>query len=311
MSIRVVGLIAVILFTFPAAGQEATFRADVSMVHVDTLVTDENGAAITGLERADFRVFDNGKEQPVRDLSVDAQPLDLMLLFDVSASMGVARKQVAEAARQAFGQLRPGDRVAVAAFAQRFAMRLGFTEDFSAVEKALREEVRGRLCCVTLIQTGVDEAALVFLGEKASQRRRAVIVITDDIGFRTRREATVVEHYWEADALLAGIVVDSRLRKRYKYTRWASPGALIAQAGMQGIAAKTGGETLTSEDPAEAFVEMIGRIRHRYNLYYPLPPAKTGEKRSIRVELSKEAKKRYPKAQIHARRGYFAPAQVP
>lgn len=47
-----------------AAGQQATFRADVNYVEVDAVVTDVSGGFVSGLTAADFELFEDG--QPMR-----------------------------------------------------------------------------------------------------------------------------------------------------------------------------------------------------------------------------------------------------
>jgi hypothetical protein len=126
---------------------------------------------------------------------------------------------------------------------------------------------------------------------------------------RTRREETVIRDFWEADALLSGLIVRN---PKYEALRGAAivlgPQNLILQAGMKGIAMKTGGDFIPSADPAAGFQDAMRRIRTRYGLYYALPEkAKPGERRAVRVELSAEAAKRYPKARVRARTGYIAP----
>ena len=50
------------------------------------------------------------------------------------------------------------------------------------------------------------------------------------------------------------------------------------------------------------------RIRTRYSLYYAMPDVKPGSRRTIHVELSDDAAKRFPKAKVRARTGYIVPA---
>jgi hypothetical protein len=86
-----------------------------------------------------------------------------------------------------------------------------------------------------------------------------------------------------------------------------APQNLAMQAGMKGIAEKTGGDALTANEPGTAFQEAMRRIRTRYSLYYALPEAKAGATRAIRVELAPDAAKRFPKARLRARTGYVVP----
>ena len=53
---------------------------------------------------------------------------------------------------------------------------------------------------------------------------------------------------------------------------------------------------------------MMRAIRERYALSYRLPEAaQPGTFRRLRVELSASARRRYPKAQLRARAGYYVP----
>jgi VWFA-related protein len=295
-----------------ASAQTGTvFRAGVVLVHVDAEVTAADGRILTGFTRDDFRILDERKEQPILHFAAEEEPLDLVLLFDVSRSMREVVEAVAAAAREGFHELRPGDRVSVMVFNTRSRVIAPFTEDLDAVDRTIRQDVLGvPFDGGTFIQAAVDDAAQLFLREKRTQRRRAVLIVTDNIGVRTRREATVVRDFWEADALLSGLVVRN---PKFEALRTAAiimgPQNLLLQAGMKGIAEKTGGDFMHSQDPGSAFQEAMHRIRSRYGLYYGLPRAKAGTTRTVHVELTPEAEKRHPKARVRARTGYVVPAQ--
>ena len=112
MARRVLALGLFVACLIPAQ-EDVAFRSDVSMVHVDTEVLSKDGRIVRGLSQKDFRVFDEGREQKLVSISSEDQPLDLILLFDVSASMRPNIQKVAEAARHAAAQLRKGDTVKV------------------------------------------------------------------------------------------------------------------------------------------------------------------------------------------------------
>jgi hypothetical protein len=103
------------------------------------------------------------------------------------------------------------------------------------------------------------------------------------------------------------IVYNKRVRTVHTIGLIVAPDAMLTEAGMKGIAEKTGGDAITSEDAATAFQESMRRIRTRYSLYYEQPEAKPGSRRSIRVELAGERAKLQPKARVRARRGYIVP----
>lgn len=292
------------------AQDSATFRTGVSLVHIDAEVTSAEGRIVSGLGKDDFRIFDDGKEEPIRGFSAGDAALDLILLFDVSGSMRPKVQQVVSAAREGMAELRQGDRVAVMVFDTKTRVVLPFTSDLDRVEHSMREELpRERYNGGTFIQSAVSEAARSFLRTKRTERRRAILIVTDNLGQRTRRESTVIRELWEADALLTALVVrggvTATLRTVHAYLH------PVLMVGVRGIADKTGGDFLPANDPAAEFPESMRRIRSRYSLYYAMPHAKAGSHRTVRVELAGDAAKKYPKARVRARMGYFTPAEEP
>ena len=293
----------------PATQEPATFRTGVALVHVDAEVTDHEGRILAGLTKDDFRVFDEGKEQTITGFSADLEPLDLILLFDISGSMRAVVQRAAEGAREGLAELRAGDRVSVMVFNSRSRVVSGFTEDLEAVRRTIQEEVAElRFGGGTMIQAACDDAALRFLKEKRTNRRRAVLIITDNMGMRTRKDSSVIRDFWEADAILSGLIIrNEKYQAMHNVAMVMNPHLIALNAGMRGIATKTGGDTLNAGDAGVAFREAMHRIRTRYSLYYAQPPGKAGAKRAVHVDLSDDAARRFPKSQVRARTGYVVP----
>ena len=305
--------LAALLLSLTAAAQDpAVFRAGVALVHVDAEVTAADGRILSGFTKDDWRVFDEGSQQTVVAFSAEEEPLDLILLFDVSGSMRPVVAKVAAAAHQGLAELRQGDRVSVMVFNTRSRVISPFTEDLAEVQRAIEERVMElHFGGGTKIQAAVDDAARRFLQERRTGRRRAVLIITDDIGTRTRRESAVVRDFWEADAILSGLIIRSgAIQAINTITKIISPTSILMQAGMRGIAEKTGGDAIRAEDAGTAFRQMMRRIRTRYSLYYQMPGVAPGKQRTVRVELSPDAAGRNPKAVVRARKGYVVPAKT-
>jgi Ca-activated chloride channel family protein len=295
-----------------AIAQEApTFRGGVSLVHVDAQVSAADGRLLDGFGKDDFRILDEGRAQPIVQFAAGDEALDLILLFDVSGSMRPKVAEVAAAARQGMQELRHGDRVAIMVFNTKPRMLMPFTEDLEAVQRGIQQDVLGlKFGGGTFIQTAAEEAAKRLAREPRTARRRAVLIITDDFGQRTRRESNVVREFWEADAILTGLIVRSAAVQTFQTINTIThPYLMSFQVGVKGITEKTGGDFIRVDDPGPAFQESMHRIRTRYSLYYPLPEGKPGSKRSIHVELTEEAAKRYPKARVRSRTGYVVPTE--
>lgn len=249
-----------------------------------------------------FRLFDEGVEQKLTALRAEEQPLDVLLLFDVSTSMRTHVQKLADAAAQAFRELRDGDRVAVMSFTTSTKLHQGFTSDrklaLEGVGAVLSERFRGG----THILAAVDDAAKLLLGTpRDNTRRRAVVVVTDNVGIRTRRESNVVTKLWEADAVACALLVPKASRVGGGVI------GLAMGAGVNGITEKTGGVLVRTDKDSggEPLAEMLRRLRQRYSLYYAMPSnVKAGEKRTVRVTLSDVAKQDHPGATVSVRKGY-------
>ena len=206
----IAAIICALTSSAAASGRQAppVFHAEVSLVHLDAEATDANGHIITGLSKADFRVFDEDVEQPLIAVAGEDQPLDVILLFDTSGSMHSVSTKVAAAGHDAFSSLRAGHRVAVMAFDTDTRLLTPLTDDFALVEESLaflsKDSYRGG----TRIQDAVDNAGTRFVwSHDDDQRRRAVLVVTDNLGRPAKNEQAIIEHFWEADTLLSALVI--------------------------------------------------------------------------------------------------------
>jgi Ca-activated chloride channel family protein len=287
-----------------------TFRTAVSLVHVDVQVTAADGRLLDGLGKDNFLVFDEGKPQPIVQFATGQEELDLILLFDVSGSMKPKVAEVAAAAKLGMAELQHGDRVAIMVFNTKSRMLMPFTEDLESVQRGIQQDVLAlKFGGGTFIQTAAEDAAKRLAREPRTARRRAVLIITDDYGQRTRRESNVVREFWEADAILSALVVRGKAEQTiHAINVAASPYLMPLLVGVKGITDKTGGDFVRSDDPGTTFQESMHRIRSRYSLYYPMPEGKPGSNRSIRVELAGEISKQSPKPRVRARTGYVMPA---
>src|SRR5262245_29563007 len=61
-------------------------RVNVPLVLVPVQVTTPLGRAVTGLERGDFRMFEDSAERPITAFSTDDAPVSVGVLFDSSGS---------------------------------------------------------------------------------------------------------------------------------------------------------------------------------------------------------------------------------
>jgi Ca-activated chloride channel homolog len=302
-------VLLLLLFGGIATAQDrGVFKSAVSLVHVDAEVTD-GMRLLTGFHKEDFRVFDNRVPQTILYLTQEETPLDLILLFDISGSMNPKLEKLAVSAHAALAQLSRGDRVAVMVFNTDSTIVEPFTDDMDAVEHTINEKVLGKAHGGTHILRAVTDAAAYFMKEIRTERRRAVLIMTDNHGQPSGHRNTVVRDLWEADALLCGLELRSAGESAMLGVGAVlSPtAAFMNMENMTSVVEETGGDLIKGHNPGADFEEMIRRLRLRYMLVYALPLGKPGQPRRIKIELSEDARKKNPQAKVKARDGYYFP----
>jgi VWFA-related protein len=286
--------------------QPATFRAGVTLVKVDAAVTDRSGRAVSGLSAQDFEVFDEDAARKILYFEHESDPLDLLLLLDVSGSMHTSLGELARSARSALRPLGDRDRGAVMLFARSSLLIRRFTGDFAAVERAIESATSPQdLGSGTAINAAILSAASYFRDEP-SNARRAVLIVTDNMSLNYRiPDEEVIRELWAADATLNAILIG-----RQRHPPPPKPGAYqnpdFTPSDVFKLADATGGEAMEGRQAGESFGLMVEQIRSRYRLQYAAPAAEAGQLRHIRVRLAPSTANRYPKATIRARAGYYA-----
>ncbi|HYL36568.1 MAG TPA: VWA domain-containing protein [Bryobacteraceae bacterium] len=156
------------------AQETPAFHSDVALVHVDAEVSD-GIRALAGFHKDDFVITDNGQRRAILYFSQDEEPLDVIVLFDISGSMRPNVARVGASAQAALAELRPGDRVAVMTFQARSRIVAPFSDDLAAVQRTIEEDVvGGRFRGGTRLLAAIDDAAQYFLQQTTTRRRRAV-----------------------------------------------------------------------------------------------------------------------------------------
>ncbi len=60
---------------------------DSSVVVINAAVTGPDAKAVTGLKRSQFRIFEDGVEQPIESFGAEETPFAAVILLDTSGSM--------------------------------------------------------------------------------------------------------------------------------------------------------------------------------------------------------------------------------
>lgn len=283
-----------------AGAQGPVFRATNETVPLFVTVT-EGDRLVTTLGRDDFRVFDNGKAQPLTLFDNSPQPVRLILLLDTSGSMAGNLLLLREASLQLFRRLGPDDRARVGTFGSTIDLMDAFTNDSARLAAALPREVEPN--APTPLWKAVDQAIDAFRTEAG---RRVVLILSDGKdapimrwGDRFVGQADVVDHAQQEDVMIYGV----GLRSRSGRPRFAPPGGDLRQMmiddlpdpGLGTAAEATGGgyfEMLPRDDLRVAFARVADELHSQYLVGFA-PPRRDGKIHKVEVKLTaKELKPR-------------------
>ena len=273
---------------FTMAQDTPVFRSNVEFIFVDAQVL-SRGNPVSGLKQQDFLIWDNGQPQAIASFGADDQPLDVMLLLDISGSMVPIEQKVKSIAAEAMASLLPDDRVGIAVFSNRARLIIAPSADRKTVDAAIHK--------VRWIGTGTELNGTVlntakYLGKQARpEARRAVVILTDNKGYRSMPDERVRDGLWESNVVLNALL----------FPKTQGEGG---DADVRRFVKNTGGESIVVRSADIPLAQMFRRLRERYGIVYRAPGGAPDSLRTIRVDLTPQAKSNLKELKIRARAGY-------
>jgi VWFA-related protein len=289
--------------TLTAAAQQR-FKAGVDVVHFSVILTDKQGAPITGLKADDFEVVEEGKPQTITyftegdpedsDHLGDALPLHLGLTLDTSGSMERDINDV---------------RTAVIKFLNANSTAIDFTlVDFDTEVRVTRYGADEMERLIERIRrrkpdgwTALFDAVGVYLnGAGPLDGQKIMLLYTD--GGDTRSELTFSD---TLDLLKSS---DVTLYSIGYLENQPSSSRTQQQAQLQRMAAITGGQAFfpsSVKDLAKIYEKIQREIAARYSIgFTSTDTRKDGAWRKVEIRLKRPDLKG---AKLRTRSGYFAP----
>ena len=272
-------------------------RIDTDLVSVDVSVTDTEGRTVRNLQEQDFKLFADGKEQPlaffhVENMSTETRPLAIVFALDISGSMTPEEIERLRGALHAFSEkLASHPSVfAVMTFGMRVKTLQTFTTKADKLDRAFDRLAREPNGLSTHTYDAVDDAIrlLVRHAPRTRERRllkRAVVVVTDGFPVGDTVSAnTVIERANTADASVYVVTLPSYSRSLMSAERKPLPTPL----DVSGLAEKTGGKSVyaTDADYGPLFRALAAEVTSSYLLafYPPREKRHDGRFHTIRVE---------------------------
>lgn len=302
---------------------EDVISVNTTEVSLPVTVRDGAGLLVNDLTRKDFRVFEDGVDQPLSDLSLRKVPVDVALIVDASSSVADNLEDFRKAAEGFASHLASDDRVSLIQFDDRVVMLQDWTGSLVQLRRALRRIAPGMF-------TRFHDAMLLASLDQAPRpnARHAIIVLTDgidsgrgstfDAALRAALQGqttvyvvsnTEIERarkQEELSTLLTGSESAVRFNQlRIDDLRLGLAALKESERNLEQLTAATGGrlyKPASFNDLERTYAEVADELRHQYTLYYsPLNTKRDGKFRRVRVETT------VPSHQVAARIGYYAP----
>jgi len=279
---------------------EYTIKVDVNMVVLGATAQDRKNIPVSGLNKDNFQVYEDGVLQPIKYFSHEDIPVTVGLVIDNSGSMKPKRQDVIAAALAFARSSNPQDQMFVVNFNEKVSFGLpdniAFTDQVARLQVALSRVAADG-------ETALYDAVAVALEHlKKGDREKKVLIVVSDGGDNAsgRKLTEIMALAGQPNAIIYTIGIFDDLDPD------RNPGVL------KRLAKDTGGESFLPQSLAEVtpICERIARdIRNQYTVaYVPTNRKRDGTHRIIQVKASAPA---YGRLSVRTRTGYFAPSALP
>ncbi len=280
----------------------ANIRVDTNVVQIPVTVTDPLNRFVTGLEKENFRLFEDKAEQKVSYFASEDAPISVGLVFDTSGSMGNKLDKSRQAVSQFFKTTNPEDEFFLVEFNDRPTLVTGFTTSLEEIQNHLTfTQSKGR----TALLDGVYLALHTM--KKARNPRKALLIISDGGDNSSRyTESEIKNLVREADVQIYAIGIFESMSARGRTAEELSGPGLLTE-----ISEQTGGRHFPVENLNELpdIAAKIGiELRNQYLLgYTPSNMGRDGKYRKVKVTLVQP--RGLPPLRAFWRLGYYAPTR--
>ncbi len=256
----------------PADVPHGNIRVESTLVLIPVTVTDPLNRFVTGLDRENFRLFEDKSEQKVTHFASEDAPLSVGLVFFLIQ------------------------------FNDRPEMVVDFTTHLEEIQTRLTfTQSKGRTALLDAVYMALHKM------KKAKNPRKALLIISDGGDNSSRyTESEIKNLVREADVQIYAIGIYESMA-----TRGRTPEELSGPSLLTEIAEQTGGRQFSVENLNELpdVAAKIGiELRNQYILgYTPSNQGRDGKYRRVQVKLVQP--RGLPPLRAFWRLGYYAPTQ--
>jgi len=326
---RVIGLV-MLFHCVTADAQQAgqlpnppgTIRVSVDRINVGVTVTDSRGRSIPGLQREDFRIFDDGTEQPISGFVPSEEPARLVFLIEAGTPdylLVKLGKSPLLGANNLLSSISAFDNVAIVTFSKEPRLALDFTQDKQQAKEVLQDinsqfmSLRANASSGWLNLSSSLAATIDWLAPAAGSK--IIVVLSTGVdtsppeGFRA-----VQEKLKTCDVRILALSMFGDFRKPVKHKKLSDDDRATQMSLKQGMAQSdallselsgaSGGHAYfpkSAKDFDRAYDEIAQLVRSEYTLEF-VPPAYDNRIHSIGVKM------KHSRYHADYRLAYLAPA---
>ena len=279
---------------------QAVISVHTELVAVPVIVTDAHGRHVSGLSQDNFRVYEDGRPQPIAVFLHGDVPITLGLVIDRSQSMRPKGQALSDAVSAILQSSRPDDELFAVDFNDRVSLALPdgrpFTHEGKALEAALTAvRAEGQTALYDGVAEGLQHLQL------GHTEKHALIVVSDGGDNASRRTyAQVLALARRSDTVIYAIGLLGASQ--------SGEAAEEEDAGLlKRLCKDTGGAAYfphTAAEIADVSAQVARDLREQYTLGF-VPEERSGGRAFRKIDVTAEARGQ-GRLRIRTRAGYEA-----
>jgi VWFA-related protein len=260
------------------------------------------------LQKSDFAVFENGKEQEIEFFSATETPFDLILLLDLSGSTADKQDLIRKSTRRFIEASRPSDRIAIITFTNEAKIVADLTENRAELLKSIKNiDDNGGSGVWGAIRFALEK----IVKPQSQGRRSAILIMTDGVDSSLYRGSMLPASYPTFPELLETVrsfdtaIIPIYLDTEKQSGAWERKAYSSARRTLSMLAEESGSQMFYArkvDDLSGIYEKIINDLGKVYSLgYQSSDDNRDGAWRTLTVNV-----KNHPNLVARAKAGYYA-----
>jgi VWFA-related protein len=273
------------------------FHKQVDEVLLHATVVDDKQRIVTSLDKGDFNVFEDGRQQTITSFRHEDIPVAMGIVVDNSGSMREKRQKVNAAALNLVRSSNPNDEVFIVNFNDEYYLDQDFTSSINKLKAGLEKiEARGGTALYDAVVASADH-----LKKEAKLEKKVIFIVTD--GEDNESGESLEQAVRRLQAENGPTVYSIGILEKEEHPKHA-------KRALQIISDRTGGIAFFPQtlDEVDAISRTVAHdIRTQYTIgYKPTTPKSQGGYRKVKVDARSSGR---GKLTVRTKSGYYAGAE--